>query len=203
MANLYRYGDFTNLINARPSNYNHVLATPTKLQECACIVPNCNMLSRRYSNLDWPSRYSAILVAAVGYYRKKGLTPFFLNHESAADAALITAINLQLPQPLEIVVEVDPLRLKGIIRNAGAVLCSRYHGCVSAMSQGIACIGTSWSHKYDALYTDYGAEPLLLSPNVSVDQLHQAIDTSLDPGNGLRQHLDLRSAALKADSELM
>lgn len=201
LDNLAVYGDFTPLIKGHEVRLVTLDDHELPLSYAACIVPNHNMLSARNVHPSWVSRYSEMLVEAIEYYRERGLTPFFLNHEGAADSELIATINRRLPTP--VVVENDPLRVKGLLGASRAVLCSRYHGCISALSQGVACVGTSWSHKYDALYAEYAVTELLLPPAVSTEQLRRVIDISLDCESDLQQRIGLRSTALKSETEWM
>lgn len=185
---LFQYGDFTNLIDGFvPSNFDSRI-------QWACIVPNKNMINPRNGNKAWIERYEPLLKEAIVYYRKKGLKPFFLNHEGKEDAAIIESVNRTLVTPIPVVTESDPLAVKGIVGASRAVLCSRYHGCVSAMSQGICCIGTSWSHKYELLYQQYQADGLLLKPNITDAELRAVIDLSLQPDS--KEALRIREQAL-------
>ena len=178
LPNLFQYGDFTNLMDGV------IPETTTLATRAACIVPNYNMMDARNSNTAWLNTYENLFLTAIDYYRELGLTPFFLNQGGAPDNVVITRLNRQLEKraqrPLEVVQDNNPLITKGIIGASSAVLCSRYHGCIAALSNGIACIGTSWSHKYDALYSQYDASELLLSPKMSVKECRRIIDVSLD-----------------------
>ena len=195
--NLCQYSDFTYLIEG-------TAPTSSLLNGAlACIVPNHNMLDRRNCESLWPEQYETVLIAAIDYYRVHGLTPFFLNHEGAADAALINRLNLQLENPIAVLSESDQRSVKGIIGASKAVLCSRYHGCISAFSYGIPCIGTSWSHKYNVLYAEYGMEELLLMPQMTVLQLHQMIDKSLDVNNALHERVIEHSKVFTQRSQMM
>ena len=194
---LAQYDDFTNLVNGFVPN-----TFDTSLQ-WACIVPNNNMVNVRNTDKGWIESYESLLAKAIIYYKAKGLTPFFLNHEGKADEVLIDRVNRALDEPIRVVTEANPLAVKGIIGASKAVLCSRYHGCISAMSQGTACIGTGWSHKYELLYQRYHADGLLLKPNTTDAELRAVIDLSLQPDSKEARRIRKQALVLKVKSVAM
>ena len=196
-ANLHQNVDFTNLVKG------HRLVKSGKTKKSACIVLNKNMVNSRNSHLAWLDTYEDVVLKAIDCYQERGFIPFFLNHEGADDRSLIDQINNALVSPLSVVEEADPLVVKGIIAASDAVFCSRYHGCVSALSNGIPCIGTSWSHKYDSLYDDYNARKFLLHANIDKAQLVKVIDASLAFSAMDKAMLDARSTELKEQSMAM
>lgn len=196
LPNLCLHGDFTNLVKGiSPKSEN--------LKSYACIIPNKNMVSHRNIDPAWLQRYESMLIEAIAHYRKRGLRPIFLNHEGLQDRNLISSMNRQLVEPLTVIEEDDPLVIKGIITSASAVFCSRYHGCVSALSNGIPCIGTSWSHKYEALYQDYGVSSFLLDADANETHVQRVIDHSLNLTDQTKRQLLDQVEAQKCDSLIM
>lgn len=192
---LAQFGDFTNSIKGiLPEGFD----TTKRL---ACIVPNKNMVNPRNKNKQWLDSYETMILSAVHIYKSKGLVPFFLNHEGLEDGALIERLNTQLNEPLMVVEELDPIKVKGIIATSSAVLCSRFHGCISALSNGIACLSTSWSHKYERLHEGYKAQEFLLKADVSESELEELIDKSLDYGSEAHEIIQQQAVLFKVETE--
>jgi colanic acid/amylovoran biosynthesis protein len=119
------------------------------------------MRSDRNPHATWRSGYVPLLCSLARQLAELGFVPRVLNHEGEADAALCESLR-EATGSAEVITEADPRALKGIIGAAGIVVCSRYHGCVSALAQGVPCLGTSWSHKYAALFDEFGVTEYLL-----------------------------------------
>jgi colanic acid/amylovoran biosynthesis protein len=175
--NLKQFPDFTNLVQGMVPDYfkdggNKVL-----------VIPNSNMISDRNSNKLWQSAYLDILCQSVELLRGQNVIPVLLNHEGESDEAICEAI-LDKVGPLELIVEPDPLKVKGIIGASQGIICSRFHGCVSALTQSVPTLGTSWSHKYERLYEEYGVADCLIKPDVSPKELENLVSHLLSGAAG-------------------
>jgi colanic acid/amylovoran biosynthesis protein len=162
--NLFLFPDFTNLVESKTSSINS-LELPSN--NFCLLIPNSKMFGKKsYSSItevDYIEQFSKAAVEA----NNKGFQPVVLNHEGGADAPLCQA----LANKIEVITgkkvlylsELDALQVKSVIGSSKLVICSRFHGCVSALSQGVPVIGTSWSHKYEMLFKGYDAEELLFN----------------------------------------
>lgn len=143
--------DFTASLRPRESELNY--------DGYILIVPNFRMIDKGCS----ADSYSEQLVAAISYLQEKNQNVLFLIHEAHLDRALAEEVNRHLTHAVPIVHIDDPAEIKHLILKSKYLISSRYHACVSALCQGIPVIGTSWSHKYQALYEEYGCTDLLVN----------------------------------------
>lgn len=163
----------------------------------ACVVPNARMLDR--TDGDVSARYRDFLLTAVGLLRERGADPFLMLHETN-DADLAAEI-ADRSGGMEVI---DPpaLEAKSILGACRMVLSSRYHALVGSLSQAAPTIGTSWAHKYDALFEEYDCADMLLSPAAPEDALAERLTRALEPGD-LRSRLARAAAAQAARVEAM
>jgi polysaccharide pyruvyl transferase WcaK-like protein len=144
------------------------------------LIPNAHMLRIGASPDPWPEAYVAFMADVARRLTAEGVAVRVLNHGGAVDARLCARIAAQAGA-LDIINEADPLAIKGIIGAAGAVVCSRYHGCASALAQAVPCLATSWSHKYAALYDEFGVRAWLLADPVPADASRRLLELLRSP----------------------
>jgi len=131
-SNTFLKPDFTNLISGRvPMYFDPAVAE-------VAIIPNNKLVqsgvfSSKSAYLDFLRRIVEIVAA-------KGKKPFFLIHEGRKDLDLAEHVNADYGMRIPIVVEDDPLAVKGIIGLCEAVITSRFHGLVSALTQSVPCL---------------------------------------------------------------
>lgn len=177
LPNLKQYPDFTNAVDG---------VIPDYWQQCerkVCFVPNSNMLGKKNQNQAWKEHYVNIMTLLMTHTIKLGYQPVLLNHEGEGDREICHKLNQHFDNSLELIEEADPLKIKGVLGNSRAVVCSRFHGCVSALSQGVVCFGTSWSHKYEHLFNDYAVPDLLIDPTAAQSALLALFESALTDNN--------------------
>jgi colanic acid/amylovoran biosynthesis protein len=104
---------------------------------------------------------------------------------------------------LPIIEEADPRILKGIAARCVLMVGSRFHGLVNALSQGVPSIGTSWAHKYEALFADYGRSEWLVDPLQDAERGNGLLQSILQEYGLHRRHLLERSETLRRQTEAM
>ncbi|MFV8868471.1 polysaccharide pyruvyl transferase family protein [Serratia fonticola] len=172
--NMKVFPDFTNLVQGILPEYY------TGGEKKIVVIPNHNMINEKNENKDWVHSYIDILSLSIELIIKNGYIPVLLNHEGAQDGSICTQVNERFNGVIDIINEKDPLKVKGIIGASAAIICSRFHGCVSALCQGVPCIGTSWSHKYEQLFNEYGRGEFLISPHIDKEELDSLLLECLD-----------------------
>ena len=126
------------------------------------LIPNWQMTGERNPDTAWRSGYLQFLSDLAGRIHSQGREPVLLNHEGRGDAAICEQVAVARPGT-RIITEPDPRAVKAVIGASSAVVSSRYHGCLAALSQGVPCIATSWSHKYQELFAEFDVPQWLLA----------------------------------------
>jgi colanic acid/amylovoran biosynthesis protein len=163
--------DFTNLVSGQVPQYFEASNQP-------CIIPNSKMIEK--SPPEIRERYIPFLIECIEHLFNRGLEPFILIHETTDDQELARQIQSKAKYSVNIITEPNPLYVKGILGDCSIVISSRYHGLVSALSQGVPCLGTGWSHKYLSLFEDYGCKEYMISPSASDETVVKMLDKLLD-----------------------
>ncbi|TWX73065.1 polysaccharide pyruvyl transferase family protein [Colwellia sp. C1TZA3] len=163
------FPDFTTLLSVNKISLPEHL--PTKY---VCVIPNHKMFSQK-SPAD-KKCYIQFLITSIKAIEECGLTPVLLNHEGKEDYDICLTIVEQNKNKLIILNELDALKVKKVIAQSFFCISSRFHGCISSLSQGVPAISTSWSHKYEELYRSYQCEDFLLETTISKVELLKKIE---------------------------
>lgn len=174
--------DFTNLVKPEEPDYIDKLASRP------CIIPNQKMIDKTTKEIG--QSYIMLLETALKYLVDRNLNPFILLHESY-DIEICNLLEDRLSIKNLIIKENNPLYLKGIINRCCFTIGSRFHGLVSALSQGTPTIGTGWSHKYQMLFKDYECPEMLVKPRRDPSSYLSKIDLLIDESTRKQRSLKL------------
>ncbi len=149
--NIKLFPDFTNILD---------VGEAIKYSEGnICIIPNSKMLVGGEND---KKNYYDFLIKIIEKFNKN---VYFLIHEGIDDIKIANEVNELLETKIPIVIEDSPIVIKRRIKSSKFVVTSRYHGLISALSQGIPCLTTSWSHKYLMVLEDYNLKDCLIDIN--------------------------------------
>lgn len=164
--------DFTNLLKPESTRNQRQSGR-------VCLVPNQRMIEKATSR-EQADAYLPFLKTCVELVESHGLEPLLLVH-GADDGALAEELSSMTGHSVPTIHEQDPLAIKTILGESHIVIGSRFHALVSALSQGVPAIGTSWSHKYEMLFKDYECEGMLLSVGADRERIEAAIGRAAGP----------------------
>ena len=189
-SNIHIKPDFTNLIKGTAPKY----FTNQHLQ--VAIIPNSKLIQTNV--FDSITNYVAVLNKMAELIVQCGKVPFFLIHEGLNDLSLAVNVNTTFGKSIPIITEKNPLCIKGIIGACDAVITSRFHGLVSALSQAIPTLCIGWSHKYQALMDEYDhSEGLLKNEDLNDSGLREKITLLLEKEAQTQVKTKLMKASIK------
>ncbi|MDP4982700.1 polysaccharide pyruvyl transferase family protein [Pseudoalteromonas tunicata] len=126
-------------------------------EKTICLIPNNKVVSK-YNHIDAEQEYQSYVmfwVRSAEVLIKLGYKVALLNHEGKEDLAICEDIIKHAKCELILIDGLSGVKIKAFLGQCDGVISSRYHGCVSALTQGVPCLATSWSHKYEMLYQEY------------------------------------------------
>ena len=167
--------DFTNLV--KPS-----LTSPSDQIKRVLIIPNQRMIEKA-KNPGEAAGYISLLSTFIRLAYEANLEPDLLLH-GEDDRALVNTLLEQDGTRLPVLEETDPVIIKKMIGESHLVIASRYHALVSALSQGVPAIGTSWSHKYGELFKDYSCPELIVGVQSGKEASRAAFEKVIGPESG-------------------
>ncbi len=188
-APLYKFPDFTNLLEPR----SQAASPPGNV----ALIPNQKMIQMNVC--DSEERYVDFMVKVAKSVKSHGGTPFLLIHEGKRDLDLATCVRRQVE--MACFEEEDARAVKAVIGACRFVFGSRFHGIVSALSQGVPAITLGWSHKYKALLESYGCESLLVTVEAGVDAVDPLIEQMMNDTHYRAMRAMILEAARQQKSE--
>lgn len=190
-----KYTDFTSLVEGVfPKQYNH-------LRGGVCIIPNLRMIDKGMITLQ---DYLNLLVGIIKSASVVGRPVYILNHEGKGDEDLAYKCSGRLSDSIEVVTGLNALEVKGLIASAYLCISSRFHGVASSLNSSVPCLATSWSHKYEELYKDYGLSDCVLDisdVNKCINKVAEFL--SSDMNKRVRDILDQSVPKIKFESRKM
>ncbi len=145
---LWLYPDFTLKID-RLSN-SSITSIPEK---SICFIPNKKMLTHTSSKKE---TYLNLFKTLINLAKEKGYNPILLNHEGKGDYELCKIIKNQIKFDIALYTNLNAFEVKSIIGQSYLTISSRFHGVASSLNQVVPCLATSWNHKYEQLFNDFG-----------------------------------------------
>jgi colanic acid/amylovoran biosynthesis protein len=187
-SHLEQAPDFTNLV--KPAR-----TTESDAADRATIVPNQRMIEKAETE-DEASAYVPFMGMCIEAVAEAGLRPVLLLHEEDDDE-LASEIRESVERDVPIRQKTDPVALKRFLGESHLVVGSRFHALVGALSQGVPAVGTSWSHKYEQLFREYGCADMLLPVFADEEEVRDRVAAAMG-----RRRDDLQGSITERGEEL-
>lgn len=191
-----QYSDFTNLVSGSMSSGYE------SLEGNVCIIPSSKMITNTKLESEAYINFNMQIIKNI---KGLGHDVFLLNHEGSGDYNLCKRIRDCLNDEIHIVDGLGAKEIKGIIGNSYLVISSRFHGVANALSQGVPCFATSWSHKYKMLFQDYKLEDHILNITNGAETSFGKIKPFLEKRKNelIRNKIEMCSDDLKKETREM
>ncbi|AWW32581.1 hypothetical protein DN752_21865 [Echinicola strongylocentroti] len=164
------YPDFTSVTKGAASSYADYAKGKV------CVIPNKKMITHvSESNVSYFEFFKNIIQCLI----ELGEDVFILNHEGKGDYEICKRLNADFDNRFTVISDLDALATKGVIGASKFTISSRFHGVASSLSQNVPCLSTSWNHKYEMLFSEYGITDGVLDLNTKYENLKERIRKEL------------------------
>jgi len=160
--------DYTILVDGIPPSDRQLLGS-----RYACIIPSHRMLDSAGDTAA--ADYIPFLTTCTEMLQQRDIRPLVIMHDTKHDYGVARRLRDAIGEEMMIVDEQDARVVKGIIGQSHLVISSRFHGLVSGLSQGVPCIATEWTHKFQALMDSYRCGSFVLSPTDAHEMLREKL----------------------------
>lgn len=185
--NIKIYPDFTPLLKVKKAVFN---------SSYCCIIPNSKML--KVFSIE---SYLDMLSTLIEKINDLNLKCIILNHSSFHDIKLVKLLAKRNPNVI-CYNNIDCIKAKSLIGGSLFTISSRYHALISSLSQNIPCLSTSWNHKYEMAYKDYGLDSYIIKTS-DKDQILNEFDNFIRLLEIQRKTLKTSSTIIKNKIDLM
>lgn len=191
---IWLYPDFTSLVKGTfPNRFN-------TLRDRVCIIPNRKMVTHASSNMEQYLNFLKQIILAI---EEGGKQVFLLNHEGRGDLTFCNEINERLNGKYTVATGLNAKEVKGLIGASSLVISSRFHGVASALNQGVPCLATSWNHKYEMLFEDFGQQGNILQVGAPWNETHVKLTNILSAHDKIQRALIVEKEKLSLQTEKM
>lgn len=158
-----------------------------------CLVPNCRMLDQ--GGKEWKDTYVSLLTQVTREILDRSIAVQILIHDTSGKDAWIAQRVMEATcyGEVSLAESEDSLELKELIGKSLMVVGSRYHSLVAAFSKAVPSICMGWSHKYEALYRDFGCEQFVVHSDTSFSDVQSKILELLDCSRNNRYRQEIRT----------
>lgn len=174
--NIYKFPDIT--LNLKP-----ICSSQKKYENYILIIPNSKMLFDKYY-IPYLKKLSLHLLNIDENFA-------FLIHEGESDFEIAKKVCSEINENIDIIYIKDALEIKSLIGRSKLVITSRFHGLVNSLSQGVPCLATSWSHKYEMLLQEYNYKDGLIGDLKNFNTTETKLTMVLENYNEIKEKIKL------------
>jgi polysaccharide pyruvyl transferase WcaK-like protein len=173
------------------------------------LTPNFGMAKRAGADWTVANPYMRMLRDIAETLIDQGATVLLIGHFYTADPAqddrhVCSQLAELLPSTAPVVVARSSYsagEIKAILSNCNAVVSSRYHALIAALSQGIPALALGWSHKYEALLAEIGTPESCIQMDDDRPTVSAKLRDALTSGQAIRERIRTSAAALAASAD--